>query len=399
MNALAKTGAALGGAFVLFLIGLVLLFGGIWLGGHPGSLPEPVRNALVEDDRALRTEIVDAIEDDYFREVSDDKIAEDSLTGIIDGLDRFSHYISPQQTAAFEQSVQGRFEGVGMTVDEDPRGLRVTDVFDGSPADRSGIRPGEFITAVDGRSIAGASTEVATARIKGEAGTRVRLELIDPEEEEARTLRVERAEIQVPVVEGRIERRGGQPYGVVELTTFSEGAHGLLRKEIDRLLERGAEGLVLDLRGNGGGLLAEAVLVSSIFIEDGLVTYTEGRSRPRREFEAEGDAIDGDVPVVVLVDRGSASASEIVTGALRDRERGTVVGTRTFGKGVFQEVQRLSNGGVLDITVGQYFLPSGENIGTKGVRPTVRASDDVDTERDEALPVALRELAEKASGG
>jgi carboxyl-terminal processing protease len=397
MNALAKTAAALGGAFVLLLAGLVLLFGGIWLGGHPGSLPEPLRNALVEDDRALRAEVVEAIEDDYYRDIPDEKVTEDSLTGIVDGLDRFSHYISPQQSDAFEQSVQGRFEGVGMTVDEDPRGLRVTDVFDGSPADRAGIKPGEFITAVNGRSIAGASTEVATARIKGKAGTRVRLELVDPEEEEARTLRVERAEIQVPVVEGRLERRDGEPYGVVELTTFSEGAHGLLRKEIDRLLERGAEGIVLDLRGNGGGLLTEAVLVSSIFIEDGLVTYTEGRSRPKREFEAQGDAIDGDVPVVVLVDRGSASASEIVTGALRDRERATVVGTRTFGKGVFQEVQKLSNGGVLDITVGQYFLPSGENIGMKGVKPSVRATDDVDTERDEALPVALRELAEKAA--
>lgn len=391
MNAFSKTAAALG-------VVVALLLGGIWLGGHPGALPAPVRDALVEDDRALRAEIVGAIEDDYYRDIPDGKITEDSLTGIVDGLDRFSNYISPQQTAEFEQSVQGRFEGVGMTVDEDPRGLRVTDVFDGSPADRAGIKPGEFITAVDGRSIAGASTEVATARIKGEAGTRVRLELIDPEEEDARTLRVERAEIQVPVVEGRLERRGGDPYGVVELTTFSEGAHGLLRKEIDRLLERGAEGIVLDLRGNGGGLLTEAVLVSSIFIEEGLVTYTEGRSRPKREFEAQGEAIDGDVPVVVLVDRGSASASEIVTGALRDRERATVVGTRTFGKGVFQEVQPLSNGGVLDITVGQYFLPSGENIGMKGVRPTVRASDDPDTTRDEALPVALRTLAEKAPG-
>ena len=126
---------------------------------------------------------------------------------------------------------------------------------------------------------------------------------------------------------------------------------------------------MLDLRGNGGGLLSEAVLVSSQFIEDGLITFTKGRTRPRREFDAEGEAIDGDIPVVVLVDRGSASASEIVTGALRDSKRATVVGTRTFGKGVFQEVETLSNGGVLDITVGEYFLPNGENIHKKGVVP------------------------------
>ncbi len=185
---------------------------------------------------------------------------------------------------------------------------------------------------------------------------------------------------------------------MVTLTTFSEGAHGKVRQEVDRLLEDGAQGIVLDLRGNGGGLLTEAVLVSSQFIEDGLITFTKGRTRPRREFDAEGDAIDGDIPVVVLVDRGSASASEIVTGALRDSKRATVVGTRTFGKGVFQEVETLSNGGVLDITVGQYFLPNGENIHKKGVVPSVKAEDDPETDRDEALPTALSTLAEKAAG-
>ena len=398
MTALGKAAAAFGGVFVLLVAGLILLFGGIWLGGHPQALPGFVRGALVEEDRALRAEIIESIEDDYYRDIPESKIEQDSLSGIVDGLDRFSHYITPEQAAEFDQSLQGRFEGVGMSVDEDPRGLRITDVFDGSPASRAGIEPGEFVTAVNGRPLAGVPSEVATSRIQGKAGTRVRLELVDPQDGEARTLRVERAEVQVPVVEGRTVQRGGRRLGVVELTTFSDGAHGLLRRQIDSRLEGGAEGIVLDLRGNGGGLLSEAVLVSSIFIEDGLVTYTQGRSRPKREFEAEGEAIDENVPVVVLVDRGSASASEIVTGALRDRERATVVGTRTFGKGVFQEVKQLPNGGVLDITVGQYFLPNGENIGMKGVRPMVRASDDPDTKRDEALPVALRTLAEQAAG-
>jgi carboxyl-terminal processing protease len=191
----------------------------------------------------------------------------------------------------------------------------------------------------------------------------------------------------------------GTEYGVVALTTFSEGAHGKLREEVDRLLEDGAEGILLDLRGNGGGLLSEAVLVSSQFIEEGLITFTNGRSRPRREFDAEGDAIDGDIPVVVLVDRGSASASEIVTGALKDRKRATVVGARTFGKGVFQQVLPLSNGGVLDITVGEYFLPGGSNINGKGIKPSVKATDDPETERDEALPKALETLAGKTPAG
>ena len=368
------------------------------MGGHPETLPRPVRNALVDDDRALRAELVDSVKDGFYKPVKESDLDESSLKGIVDGLgDRFSHYLTPKERKQFEESVQGSFEGVGMGVDEDRRGLRVLNVFDKSPAKRGGIHKGDFISKVNGKSIAGVASDVATARIKGPAGTTVTLEVIDPDSLKPRTIRLRRARIEVPVVDGKNMTSGGRKLGVVELASFSSGVHGLLRQEIDKRLASGAQGLVLDLRGNGGGLLREAVLVSSIFIEDGLVTFTKGRTKPKREFKAEGDAISGDVPVVVLVDRGSASASEIVTGALRDRKRATVVGQRTFGKGVFQEVQRLSNGGLLDLTVGEYFLPSGENIGKKGVRPTVKAVDNPKTERDEAVPIALRTLAEKAA--
>jgi carboxyl-terminal processing protease len=152
---------------------------------------------------------------------------------------------------------------------------------------------------------------------------------------------------------------------------------------------------VLDLRGNAGGQLIEAVLVSSIFVEDGEIVSVRGRSRPERTEEAEGDAIEEDIPVVVLVDGGSASASEIVAGALRDRDRATLVGTNTFGKGLVQEVEELSNGGYLDLTVANYYLPSGKTIGEDGLRPDVRTRDDPDTQRDEALPVALDTLLEQ----
>jgi len=391
MSALSKTAIAA-------VCGLLLFVGGIWLGGHPERLPDPARGALVDDDRAVRAEILDSIEDDFYKTTNEADIQQSSLKGIVDGLgDQFSHYLTPEEAKQFKQSVQGEFEGVGISVEEDSRGLRVTRTFEGSPAEKAEINEGDLITAVDGRPLAGVSRDVAITRIKGEAGTKVELEVLDPDEGAPRTVELTRAKIEVPVAEGRIRQVDGTEYGVVALTTFSDGAHGEVREQLDRLLEKGAEGIVLDLRGNGGGLLREAVLVSSQFIEDGLITYTKGRARPRREFDAEGDAIDGDIPVVVLVDRGSASASEIVTGALRDTERATVVGTRTFGKGVFQEVETLSNGGVLDITVGQYFLPSGENIGKKGVVPTVKASDDPETDRDEALRKALRTLADEAA--
>ncbi len=378
---------------------VVVLIGGIWLGGHPESLPDPLRDAFVTDDRGLRAELQDKIQDDFYKPVDDAQVEQGSLKGMVEGLDdRFSNYLTPKETAEFQQSVEGRFEGVGMNVDQDKRGLRVLNVFEGSPAERGGVKKGDFITEVDGRSIAGQAADVATAKIKGPAGSTVSLQLVDPDNFEPRTVKLKRARIEIPITTGRIVERNGKKLGIVTLSTFSEGAHGLVRKEIDELVEKGAEGILLDLRGNGGGLLNEAVLVSSVFIDDGLIVSTKGRTKPERKYDSVGGAIDEDIPVVVLVDRGTASASEIVSGAIKDRGRGTVVGTRTFGKGVFQEVQPLSNGGLLDITVGQYFLPNGENIGDKGVKPTVKARDDVDTDRDEALPIALDTLAEKAQG-
>ena len=384
-------------AFAAIAAAAALLIGGIWLGGHPESLPDQLRDAFVVDDRGLRAELQDKIQDDFYKPVDDQQIEQGSLKGMVEGLDdRFSNYLTPKETAEFQQSVEGRFEGVGMNVDQDKRGLRVLNVFEGSPAERGGIKKGDFITEVDGRSIAGQAADVATAKIKGPAGTTVSLQLVDPESFDPRTVKLKRARIEIPITTGRIVERNGKKLGIVTLSTFSEGAHGLVRKEIDELLDKGAEGILLDLRGNGGGLLNEAVLVGSVFIDDGLIVSTKGRTKPERKYDSVGGSIDEDIPVVVLVDRGTASASEIVSGAIKDRGRGTVVGTRTFGKGVFQEVQPLSNGGLLDITVGQYFLPNGENIGDKGVKPTVKARDDVDTKRDEALPIALDELASKA---
>jgi carboxyl-terminal processing protease len=384
-------------AYTLALLCALLgLIGGLWLGGHPSSLPGSVRDVFVEEDRALRAEVVDTIEQNFFKEVEEDDFEDASVRGIVRALDdRFSHYFSPEETAQFEQSISGEFDGVGMSVEESPRGLLVLNVFEGSPAERSGITDGDIVTEVNGQSIAGQSADIATAKIKGQPGTSVELTVSDPETDRQRTVELERQRIEVPAVESELVEQGGTTLGVVELLTFTQGAHGAMREAIDELDQDGAEGIVLDLRGNGGGLLTEAVLVASQFIEDGEIVTTEGRTKPERVFEAQGDAIDEDFPVVVLVDGGSASASEIVTGALRDTERAIVVGERTFGKGVFQEVQPLSNGGALDLTVGSYFLPDGDSISDRGIAPDVKAVDKPNTERDEALPDALEVLADE----
>jgi carboxyl-terminal processing protease len=382
--------------FIVLLCALVTLVAGIFLGGHPELLPGFARDALVEEDRALRSEIVETIQDNFYKPVDEAKIDDASLKGIVNSLDDpYSAYISPKEASAFQEAVTGEFEGVGMTVEKDERGLRVLEAFKGAPAAGAGIQKGDLIIEVDGHSIAGMTSTLATGRIKGPAGTSVKLEVFSPGAEDTRSVRVKREKIEIPTVRGRLVERGGHKLAVVQLRGFSSGAHGVLRREIDKQLKAGADGIVLDLRGNGGGLLSEAVLVSSVFVEDGKIVSVRGRSRPERSENAKGDAIDGDVPVVVLVDGGSASASEIVTGALRDTHRATVVGTNTFGKGLVQEVEPLSNGGYLDLTVANYYLPGGKTIGKGGLKPQVKAKDDPDTKRDEALPVALDALLDE----
>jgi len=369
---------------------LLALVAGIYLGGHPGDLPGPIRDTFVEEDRALRSEVVKTIENNFYKPVNQSKLDDASLKGIVDSLeDPYSHYLTPTEAKGLRESISGAFEGVGMSVEKDQRGLRVLNVFGGSPAQKAGIRKQDLILSVNGRSIAGLSSDVATGRIKGPAGTSVELEVFTPGQQDSRTVHVKRARINVPVATGRIVEHNGRKLGVVRLTTFSSGAHAAVRHQVDKLLEDGAQGIVLDLRGNGGGLLTEAVLVSSIFVEDGPIVSVRGRERPNRTEDAQGDAIDPKIPVAVLVDGGSASASEIVTGALRDRHRATVVGTNTFGKGLVQEVEPLSNGGYLDLTVANYYLPGGKTITTAGLKPQVRAFDKPRTKRDEALPVAL----------
>jgi carboxyl-terminal processing protease len=372
---------------------LLVLTGGIWLGGHPEALPGGVRDALVEEGPAVRADVIDTIENHYYKAVSKSKLEEASLRGMVESLnDPYSRYFSPKEAKSFNEDLSGKFEGVGMSVHPSKEGLVITDTFPGAPARQAGMRAGDVITAVNGRSIAGQGINSATDRIKGPPGTFVNLTV--KRDNKVIRFHVKRARITVPDVKGRIVTRDGKKWAVVSLASFSSGVHGRLREEIDKQLKAGAKGIVLDLRGNPGGLLREGVSVSSIFIPKGKIVSTKGRAEPQRVYNAEGDAISPKIPVVVLVDRGTASASEITTGALKDRGRATVVGTRTFGKGVFQEIEPLKNGGALDLTVGRYYLPNGEPLPKNGIQPQVKAQDNPKTpNKDEALPIGLDVLA------
>ena len=381
----------------------IALVAGIWLGGHPDRLPGFARNALVADHQTrVVDEAIQRIANDYYRSIPTSRLSDASLAGVVSSLgDRFSHYLTPDEFRQFNSPPS--FTGIGVAVGPERRGLLIGRVFDASPAARAGLKPGEVIVAVNGRRLEGLSAEAAIAMIKGQPGTDVRIAVerrgASSRSAAARTLRITRATISEPVVASTLRTLHGVKLGVVALATFSPGAHGEVREAVEHVLHQGARGIVLDLRSNGGGLVEEAQLIASIFIPKGTIVSTRGRSQPSQTLVALGDAIPTSIPVVVLVDSNTASAAEIVTAALQDHRRAMVVGTHTFGKGVFQEEELLSNGGALDITVGEYFTPSGRNLGGGGVKqgagitPEVPVAKGVDTPA--GLAVALATLAAK----
>jgi len=377
---------------------LALLCAGIWLGGHPAKLPEFLRDRFVDDTAGLNVEAAELIEGNYYRPVGSTELSNASLQGMVRELrrrhrDRFSDYFSPEALARFDEQISGRFSGVGLAVTQVKQGLRVDRVFPDSPARRAGLEVGDLIVSVDGDSIAGVSSQVSTEKIKGPEGSEVTVGVKRSPHGEARELTLTRAQVALPILSSRIVKLGGRTLGYVRLLTFSEGAHALLHDAVQKLERQGAEGIVLDLRANGGGLLEEAVLSASVFLPEGqVVVSTDSRTQGRAVYKTLGGNLPK-LPVVVLIDRNTASAAEILTAALADDAGAEVVGTRSYGKGVFQQEIGLSNGGALKLTVGEYFTPKGVNLAeSHGVHPDVQARDDPRTRPDEALERALGAL-------
>jgi carboxyl-terminal processing protease len=384
---------------VRLAIGLVVLLIGVWLGGHPGWLPSGLRSTFEDNSNGqFVNQVLDMLSKDYYRPVDRSQLVNKGLAAAIASLnDPYSHYYDPSSYKAFLNQDNPHLNGIGIDVQDETKGLRVVDVFDDSPAARAGLSRGDVIVAVGPTSLANRSADFGSKLIRGAAGSKVTLTVM--RDGHKRTLTVTRANIIVPVASGKVLNFHGKKIGYVQLTSFTDGSGAELRNQVNKVLHQGATSVILDLRENGGGLLDEAVNVASIFVPDGTIVSTDGRNQPRQVYVAKGGAISTKIPVVVLVDRGTASAAEIVTGALQDRHRAEVVGTHTFGKGVFQEIQPLSNGGALDITVGEYFTPNGHNLGGGGVKegqglkPNVYALDNPHTARDEALTTAEQTVA------
>jgi carboxyl-terminal processing protease len=377
---------------------VVVLCAGIWLGGHPGKLPEFLRDHFVDDSAGLNLEATELIEDNYYRPAGASELTNGSLQGMVRELrlrhkDRFSDYFSPESLARFNDEIAGRFSGIGLSVTEVKPGLRVEKVFPDSPAEQAGLQSGDLIVSVEGDSIAGESSEVSTEKIKGPEGTEVTIGVKKPGGK-ARQLEIERAQISLPNVTSKVKEVGGRTLGYVRMIAFSEGVHAQLREAVQKVEKEGAEGIVLDLRGNGGGLLEEAVLSASVFLpKDEVVTTTNSRTQGHAVYKTIGDNLPK-VPVAVLIDRNTASAAEILTAALADDAGAKTVGNRSYGKGVFQQEIDLSNGGALKLTIGEYFTPDGVNLANShGIHPDVRAPNLLQTKRDEGLERALEVLA------
>ncbi|MEA2197258.1 MAG: carboxyl-terminal processing protease [Solirubrobacteraceae bacterium] len=382
----------------LIATGLVLLVVGLWVGAHATWLPSPLGNSVVGDRQArLVHQVLDDIHAAYYRKVNRSDIANSGLAAMIGSLhDPFSHYFSPAEYKSLFGAPH--LNGIGIDVVKAKQGLRVVDVFNGYPAAKAGLTPGDLIVAVGSQDLAGHSAGFAQKLIRGPAGTRVVLTVLIGKHR--RVVNITREHIIVPVAADHIVNYHGVKLGYVQLTTFDQQSAGnQVRTDVHQLLGQGARGIILDLRENGGGLINEAIKTASIFIPSGTITTIAGRNTARQVFTATGHAISTKIPVVVLVDGQTASASEIVAAALQDDHRAKIVGTHTFGKGVFQDSFGLPGGGVLEIVAGYYYTPSGRNLGGggvkqgAGVKPDIYAAEKPHSSADQQLQIALKTLA------
>lgn len=351
----------------------------------------PPRAATSDLEPPLIDEVRRELADSYYRSVSPKVLAAPTIDGVLEALgDPNTDYLTAPEYDSLQNRTAKSYLGVGLTVEPARAGLLVTSALNG-PAQQAGIRPGDVIVRIDGRQAGTLSFEQSLAFIKGEKGTFVRLTIRRPNKI-VKHFTVMRQEIAVPSLRTRLFTYRGTKLAHARLLAFREDTSTRLREATERLVTRGASGLVLDLRDNPGGLLAQAVRTVSIFLKKGVVCTTGGLHQEQVVYEVSGRAAHPKLPLVILVNGASASAAEIVAAAFQDHERAVVVGRQTFGKASVQSIKPFWNGSALKLTTATYLTPSGVDLSERGVRPQVRASDRPLTRRDEALHAAAQAL-------
>ncbi len=303
------------------------------------------------------------------------KDAYEAIRGMLNSLDDpYTRFMDPREFKEMEIDTSGELSGVGiqLSLDKDTKRLVVVSPIDGSPASRAGVQPKDVITAIDGKSTRGMTTEDAVKLIRGAIGTKVTLELSRASGQVV-TVDLIRDRIELNAVDTRMNNApGGTKVGYIRLKQFNANAAKDMREAINELNADGAQGYVLDLRSNPGGLLMASVDIARQWLDEGVIVSTKTRDGVKDIKRASGRALT-DKPVVVLVNEGSASASEILSGAIQDNKRGTIVGMKTFGKGLIQSVRGLSDGSGMTVTIAKYMTPSGREIHKNGIKPDVVA--------------------------
>ncbi|HYZ24873.1 MAG TPA: S41 family peptidase [Rhodopila sp.] len=317
-------------------------------------------------------DVLERVRAEYVDPVTDKDLIENAINGVLTGLDPHSSYMNAKAFKDMQIQTKGEFGGLGIEVSEDKGMIKVVSPIDDTPAARAGIKPGDIITALDGKTVIGLSLNDAVDRMRGPPNSKIVLTLKRQDVEKPIEVSLIREIIHIQVVKSRLEPQG---VGYIRLSQFTEQADSGIRQAIKNLTQQNngkLRGLVLDLRNNPGGLLDQAVAVSSDFVSQGEIVSTRARHpEDSQRWDAKGDDILRGVPMVVLINGGSASASEIVSGALQDHHRAVLLGTRTFGKGSVQTVIPLPGNSAMRLTTARYYTPSGRSIQALGITPDV----------------------------
>jgi carboxyl-terminal processing protease len=378
---------------VALLSTAVLIAGAFFFGydfsrGQKAASPAPVAISPVVD------QVREALVMRYYRDIPARVLKLGSVDAMLSALgDPYTAYLPAADYKLLQREMAGAYVGIGISVLPGRSGL-VVDAIHPGPALTAGIRVGDTIVRIGAASAAGLDPGEVLTRIVGPRGSRVRLELLRAGR--VRWVSVPREQLRNQVVQGRVVTFAGRRWGDVRVEAFAAGTARALRQELARVQRTGASGIVLDLRDDPGGLLTQAVSVTSLFLDRGVVVTLRGVHRETTVYRARGKAVTS-LPLVVLVDRGTASSAEVVAAALRDHHRATIVGQRTYGKALVQSIDPLGNGAALELTVAHYYTANGDDISGVGIVPDIQAVDLPQTPQDEALATALQVLARPTS--
>ena len=360
--------------------------------GSQGAPPTPTSDGDIRPELDVLREVYGLIQTEYYGEIPDDaQLAYGAIRGLLQRLgDEHTTFLEPVLADREREARNGTYSGIGAFVDvSDNQALKIVRVIRGSPAEAKGIRASDVVIAVDGRSIIGLSLDEMVALVKGPAGTDVTLTIERAGADQSFDVVVTRAQIKIPLVEARMI---GSDIAYLSLSSFDALASAQLSQELAALLARNPQGLIFDLRGDVGGLLDQAINVADLFLGEGLVMIERFRDGGEQTYHSDAGDLAETIPLVVLVDGASASASEIVAGAIQDRARGMLIGTLTFGKGSVQRVHSLSDGSELRVTTARWFTPNARAIHGAGLEPDIVVEPGEDPAQDAQLDRAVEYL-------